>query len=95
MQTESLCKVNITAICVENNDVLTYITEVLEKAETAIIGPLEIGQIARWQEDVVFCPPSDNEWLIGCLMNLSRVNTAPIYMTLECLSYEPWNSRAL
>ena len=95
VQTERLYKVNITAICVENNGVLTYIAQVLEKAETAVVGPLKIRQIARWQEDVVFCPPTDGEWLIGCLMNLSRVNTASMYMTMECLSYEPWNSRAL
>ena len=42
VQTERLCKVNITAICVENNGVLTYIAQVLEKAETAVIGPLKI-----------------------------------------------------
>ena len=95
VQTERLYRVNITAICIENNGVLTYITQVLEKAETAIIGPLKSRQIARWQEDVVFCLPTDDEWLIGCLMNLSRVNTAPIYMTMDCLSYEPWSNRAL
>ena len=95
VQTERLYKVNITAICIENKGVLTYITQVLQEAEVAIIGPLKIRQIARWQEDVVFCPPTDDEWLIGCLMNLSRVNTALIHMTMECLLYEPCNSRAL
>lgn len=48
VQTERLYKINVTAICIENNGVLTYIAQVLEKAETAIIGPLKIRQIARW-----------------------------------------------
>ena len=61
----------------EIDSVLTYITQVLKIAEAGIIGPLKVRQIARWQEDVVLCPPINNEWLIGRLMDLSRMNIAP------------------